>query len=626
MIKTLLSSLAAVMLFCFLQTPATVHAQQVFRTTSTNVIGFLEYLPANYHTNSDKYPVVIFLHGIGERGTNTTDPAVLQQSITSVTKLGPPKHVKDGTQFPFILISPQLKNNYSTWPSWYVMEVLNYVKTYLRIDERRIHITGLSLGGGGVWVAAQDNPTVFASASPVCGGYNSPSKACGIAAENLPVWAFHGDADTVVPISKSVNMVNAINACTPAPNPLAKLTVYPGVAHNAWDRAYAPNHTYHNPNVYEWLMGYTNTVNAGNKIPVASAGSDKTIYGSSTTVTCSATDADGTITSYRWKQLEGATVTMTNASTKTLSIASMTTGKYMFRVTVTDNNGNTDSDYIRLTVDLTNKVPVVNAGADVDLAQPSPTQNVTITGSASDADGTIASYAWKVVSGPVTPSLANTQTPTVTVSGLTTSGVYELSLTAKDDKGATATDKVSIIVNAAPVANAGADKSIELPTSTITLSGSGTDADGTVTSYLWSLSKGPAVPLLTNAGTKTVSISGLTVPGQYVFKLRVEDNDGVSDYDHVSIFVIAAGTSSASMENQTEVMGEEGSTLDLAIADDGVWEHRTVSVYDDAGRRVFSGKWSAAKFDEVFSKRGLYIYKVAGAGERPITRKIVIGR
>src|SRR5690606_23243071 len=136
------------------------------------------------------------------------------------------------------------------------------VKKTLRIDEDRIYLTGLSLGGGGTWTAAQDYPELFAAIAPVCGSRNSPSKACDLVKNNVPVWAFHGDADTTTPLSRSVNMVNAINDCTPAPSPKAKLSIYPGVKHNAWDMAYDPGHSYHKPNVYEWLLSHKN--NAGN--------------------------------------------------------------------------------------------------------------------------------------------------------------------------------------------------------------------------------------------------------------------------------------------------------------------------------------------------------------------------
>src|SRR4051812_5211825 len=86
-----------------------VGAQQVFKTTSPSTIAYYEYLPQNYNTDSDKYPIVIFLHGIGERGPNTTDLNTLKSNIYKVAKHGPPQYVQNGTQFPFILISPQLK-------------------------------------------------------------------------------------------------------------------------------------------------------------------------------------------------------------------------------------------------------------------------------------------------------------------------------------------------------------------------------------------------------------------------------------------------------------------------------------------------------------------------------------
>src|SRR3954468_502271 len=101
-----------------------ISAQQIFRTTPASVIAYLEYVPQDYNTNSDKYPIVFFLHGIGERGTNTTDLATLQTSVQTVAKHGPPMYVKNGTQFPFILISPQLKSNYGEWTTSYLMEVI----------------------------------------------------------------------------------------------------------------------------------------------------------------------------------------------------------------------------------------------------------------------------------------------------------------------------------------------------------------------------------------------------------------------------------------------------------------------------------------------------------------------
>jgi dienelactone hydrolase len=326
-------------------------AQLSFRTTSPSTIAYYEYVPSDYNSNSNKYPVVIFLHGIGERGPNTTDKNVLDDHIYKVAKLGPPKFVKSGTKFPFILIAPQLKNNYGTWPNSYVMEVINHVKKYLRIDEKRIIITGLSLGGGGTWTMAQDYPKLFAAVAPVCGGYNSTSKAGNIAKEHVPVWASHGDKDTVVPMSKTVNMVNAVNSYKP--NPLSKVTIYKGVNHNAWDYAYRTDHSLHNPNLYEWMMSQVNRKNAGNNIPNANANSDQTKYLSSTSTTTifgSGSDSDGSIVKYNWTKIQGPSASLSGTSTSKLKVSSLRVGTYVFRLTVTDDKGNTDSDYVRVIV------------------------------------------------------------------------------------------------------------------------------------------------------------------------------------------------------------------------------------------------------------------------------------
>lgn len=515
------------------------NAQQIFKTTSSSVIGYLEYVPQDYNANSEKYPVVIFLHGIGERGANSTDPATLSTTIQSVATHGPPMHVKNGVQFPFILISPQLKNNYGSWSSWYVMEVINHVKTYLRIDERRIYLTGLSLGGGGTWVTAQDYSALFAAIAPVCGGYNSTSKACNLGAENLPVWAFHGDADSVVPLSRSVNMVNAINNCTPTPDPLAKITIYPGVGHNSWTKAYKTDHSLHNPNVYEWLMSFTNTTNKGNKIPVANAGSDKTIsLLNSVNISGSATDADGSIVSYSWSKISGPSATLLNQLTKTLTVSSLLTGTYVFRLTVEDNSGNTDSDYVSLTVSSSaiNIAPVANAGGDKTITL--PTNTVSITGSGTDADGSIASYAWTKISGG-SASLSGTTTTTLNASNLV-SGSYVFRLTVTDDKDASKSDDVTVTVKEAttsgPVANAGADKQLTLPANSLYITGSATASSGRVIRYYkWSRVSGPS-STLNDVSKQTVYIHSMD-PGIHVFKLTVTDDTGAKATDNVQVTV-----------------------------------------------------------------------------------------
>ena len=508
---------------------------QTVKATPGN-IWYYEYLPPDYNNNTNKYPVVFFCHGLGERGDTELD-------LVNVAKHGPPKHVKNGFKFPFILISPQLKKSYTGWPASYIDQVIEHCKTYLRIDLTRVYLTGLSLGGGGAWTYSQDAilGQKLAAVAPICGASNNPLKACNFGLTNLPVWAFHGDADGTVNVNKSITMVNAINACNPAPNPLAKLTIYAGVAHNSWDRAYLTDNSLHTPNLYQWLMQFQN-----NGVLV-NAGADKTINlpTTSTTLTGSASiqNPNASITSYTWTKVNGPTVTLSNTTSATLSLTSLVAGIYTFRLTALANNNETAYDDVKVTVlSGTNQAPVANAGADKTLTL--PTNSITLNGTGSDPDGSVASYSWTKISGP-----------TVTMSGATSAnlgltnllqGTYSFSLTVTDNLGASATDEVKVIVNAAvvnqpPIANAGADKTVNLPTSTTSLTGTGSDADGNVASYLWEKVSGPAATM-TNATTATVSLSGLTA-GLYTFRLTVKDNAGASATDQVNVTVVAANQS-----------------------------------------------------------------------------------
>src|SRR5690606_10939513 len=152
--------------------------------------------------------------------------------------------------YPFIVIAPQLKSNYGLWSPSFVMQVLNHVKKTLRIDDRRIYLTGLSLGGFGVWQTVGEYTDCFAAVVDVCSGGNVLNKADEIAAHNVPVWAFHGDKDRTLNYSVTTKMVNAINSAPKKPNPLAKLTILKGMDHAIWDRVYKET------NALDWMMGF----------------------------------------------------------------------------------------------------------------------------------------------------------------------------------------------------------------------------------------------------------------------------------------------------------------------------------------------------------------------------------
>jgi hypothetical protein len=595
-------------------------AQQTAKVTSSG-IGYLEYLPQGYSSNTNKYPIMISLHGIKERGTTSTDPNVIKQSVLTVANVGIAKYIKYGAQYPCIVISPQLKSSYSSWPADYVMQVVNYVKTKLRVDEKRIYITGLSLGGGGVWNTIGAYPGVFAAAAPMCGVRSSVflNNGCNVSEEMLPIWAFHGDADGVVPYTVSVNHVNAVNTCSsPKCNPQSKLTIYPNVGHVVWDKAYKET------NVINWMLSFTNgTVGSSNAAPVANAGSDKTITlpTNSVTLSGSGSDSDGSIAAYSWTQVSGpSTASLANKTSASLSASSLISGTYTFQLKVTDNDGAVDTDNVIVKVNAAtsgNTLPVANGGSDKTLTLPS--NSTTLYGSASDADGTIASYSWIKKSGG-TATLSGTTTKELKLSSLV-AGTYVFTLTAKDNDGGIDTDDVTVTVksssstNTAPIARAGSDRVVRLPTSSISISGSGYDSDGTISSYSWTKVSG-AYCTITDANRSMVKLSGLKA-GTYVFKLTVKDNDGAIGSDQVTVVVDAPPTVYAGSD-RTVTLPISSLTLTATASDsDGYIAKYQWSKYSGPNVSFSGASTKTLTITKLYS--GTYVFKIEAKDDKGLS-------
>lgn len=286
------------------------------------------------------------------------------------------------------------------------------------------------------------------------------------------------------------------------------------------------------------------TVNpAPNVPPTANAGAAITITlpVNSVTLSGSGTDTDGSITAYQWTKISGPAATITNASAAQTTVTGLVQGIYTFQLKVTDNGGATAAAQVQVTVNpAPNVAPVANAGAGIVLTLPA--NAATLNGSGTDADGSITAYQWTKVSGPAAYAIGNSAAAQTTVSGLV-QGIYLFELKVTDNKGATGKDTVKITVNAQPVnlppvANAGADQTITLPTSTVTLTGSGTDPDGTVVSYLWTKIGGSNCTIVTPGAAQT-QVKNLG-QGNYSFELKVTDNKGATGKDTVVVKVLKA--------------------------------------------------------------------------------------
>lgn len=218
-------------------------AQKLIRETS-----YLLYLPQGYAADTaKKWPLVMFLHGSGERGSD----------VQQVKKHGPPMLADQGKQFPFILISPQAPEG-SGWQKDALKDLLADVQKKYRVDADRVYLTGLSMGGYGTWDLAMSEPWLFAAIAPICGGGDA-SKAWRL--KNVPVWCFHGGKDYVVPLSASQVMVDAVKPF----NPGVKFTVYPEVGHDSWIPAY------NNDSLYTWLLSHKRYQHQHVQVPVAAA-------------------------------------------------------------------------------------------------------------------------------------------------------------------------------------------------------------------------------------------------------------------------------------------------------------------------------------------------------------------
>lgn len=194
-------------------------------------VKYLLALPEGYAARRGKrWPLLVFLHGSGERG----------ESTESLRRFGPAARVEQGKKFPFILLTP-LCPSYEWWSTDVIEGLIADISRRYRVDADRIYLTGLSMGGFGVWALAAKHPERYAAILPIC-GEGELGWAGRLAA--VPTWAFHGELDPVVPVARTREMVSALRAAGGRP----KQTIYRKLYHDAWTKTYA------NEAVYAWML------------------------------------------------------------------------------------------------------------------------------------------------------------------------------------------------------------------------------------------------------------------------------------------------------------------------------------------------------------------------------------
>lgn len=176
-------------------------AQPVIKNKIKQQYTYLLYVPKDYATSKTAYPLVIYLHGGSQRG----------EDLTKLKTYGLPYLVEKGNDYPFIIASPQCPDGkFWSTDNWFDPLYAELTSQY-RVDTNRVYLTGISMGGYGTWQTAVAYPNKFAAIMPLCGGCDDSTQICNL--RNVPIWAFHGMADDVIPISETERLVRRLEQC-----------------------------------------------------------------------------------------------------------------------------------------------------------------------------------------------------------------------------------------------------------------------------------------------------------------------------------------------------------------------------------------------------------------------------
>ncbi len=235
----------------------TMNLKAVRESVGNSSEGYYVGLPSNYDQTTDKYPILIYIPGAGQFGNGAVDlPLLLKDGPIQLVdeKKFPGTFTVGGKTFSMIVFTPQLK----WYPSTFSIDgIVEYVKQKFRVDTNRIYLSGLSMGGSLTCDLGGEKPNKLAAIVPMAGvsiDYATSNKCQMIAANNLPVWAFHSNDDQQFAVSKVNEFIAKVNSFNPPVK--AKVTVWPNGGHDSWTRALNPAYKENGMNMYEWMLQY----------------------------------------------------------------------------------------------------------------------------------------------------------------------------------------------------------------------------------------------------------------------------------------------------------------------------------------------------------------------------------
>lgn len=203
---------------------------------------YLLYLPSDYDADGQPAPLILFLHGAGERG----------EDGDIVRTQGLPAYIESGHDLPFIVVAPVCPPD-QRWEYYRddLIQLLDHITAAHNVDATRVYLTGLSMGGFGTWDLARLYPQRFAAIAPICGGlsWEIDLHAAARVLKHMPTWAFHGERDDVVLPEQTTRIIDAIREQGGQP----ELTLYPDARHDSWTATYRDSH------LYEWFLAHSLT-------------------------------------------------------------------------------------------------------------------------------------------------------------------------------------------------------------------------------------------------------------------------------------------------------------------------------------------------------------------------------